>query len=188
MIRCLLAMFALCCLPGPLLAAEWKVADGASLGFQGTYQGEAFEGRFERFRADLRFDADELDQAAFVVDIDLTSAATGNPDYDATLGEPEFFDTARFQAARFATSGFRQTSADGYEADAELTLRDRTRALVFPFRFERDQDQARLTATVVLQRLDYDVGNGEWADTGLIANDVEVRVDLPLLRVAEPAP
>ncbi len=186
MIRCRLPAIPaipaiLACIAVPAAAADWDKGDGARLGFKGVYQGEAFEGVFQRFQPDIRFDADDLASAKFAVEIDLTSAHTGISDYDDTMQQSDFFDTGRFPRATFTTGGFRATGDGGFEADASLTIRNKTQALVFPFRFQRDDDSARLTATVTLNRLDYDVGIGDWADTSLLANPVEVTVDLPLL-------
>lgn len=161
-------------------ATSWQKAEPASLSFKGVYQGEAFEGRFERFDADIVFDPAALGSARFSVAIDLTSARTGLDDYDATMQDADFFDSANHPTARFVTQAFRKTGDDSYEADAELTLRDKTVPLRFPFRFVADGEGARLTATVTLKRLDYDVGIGDWKDTSLIANEVDVTVDLPL--------
>lgn len=168
---------------GGLQAADWQKAEGATLGFKGTYQGEAFEGRFERFTPTVAFDPADLASARFEVEIDVASAKTGIADYDGTMQSSEFFDSATWPTAHFVTFTFRQTGEDTYEADAELTIRDKTAPLVFPFRFAVKGDRAELTSTVVLHRLDFDVGTGDWADPSLIANDIEVTVNLPLTRV-----
>jgi polyisoprenoid-binding protein YceI len=183
----LLAVLATLAAP-PAFAAQWQVGGDASLAFAGRYQGEGFAGRFQRFDAAIRFDGNDLATASFTVEVDLASASTGNEDYDSTVVGPEFFDVERFPKARFVTTAFRKTGDRSYEADATLTLRDRSQPLVFPFTFVRDGDSARLTATVVIKRLDYEVGTGDWTDTELIANEVEVRVDLPLTLKADPAP
>lgn len=164
-------------------AAEWRPGVDAELAFQGRYQGEAFDGRFTRFTANIVFDAETLDAASFEVEIDATSAATGIDEYDSGMQEPEFFHGSRFPTARFVTRSFRALGDDRYEADAELTIRDKTVPLTFPFRFEIDGDSARLTAALTIRRLDFDIGTGDWTDTSLIADEVEVRVDLPLQRL-----
>ncbi len=163
-------------------AGEWQAGAEARLDFQGRYQGEAFDGRFTRFTAKIVFDTEALDAASFEVEIDVTSAATGIEEYDGGMQEPEFFHGSKFPTARFVTRAFRALGENRYEADADLTIRDKTVPLTFPFRFEIDGEQAQLTAAVTIRRLDFDIGTGDWTDTSLISNDVEVRVDLPLLR------
>ena len=41
-------------------------------------------------------------------------------------------------------------------------------------------NQGRLSGTVKLNRLDFGVGQGFWADTSWVANEVTVQVDLSL--------
>lgn len=166
-------------------AQAWTPDGEALLAFRGSYQGEAFEGRFARFAPQVRLDPDDLAGSGIEVDIELASAATGVEDYDSTMQSAEFFDSARFPTARFVARNLR-AQGEGYLADAELTLRDRTVPLAFPFTFAIDGERAVLAAQVVLKRLDFDVGTGEWADTALIANEVEVRVELPLRRATAP--
>lgn len=166
-------------------APGWTPDGEAVLAFRGSYQGESFEGRFARFTPQVRFDPDDLAGSGIEVDIELASAATGVEDYDATMQSAEFFDSARFPTARFVAGNLR-AEGEGYLADGELTLRDRTVPLAFPFGFDIDGERALLRARVVLNRLDFDVGTGEWADTALIADEVEVRVELPLRRAPAP--
>lgn len=164
-------------------AGEWKPSEGARLSFKGAYMGEAFDGTFQRFTPKIVFDTGALESAVLDVDVDVTSAATGIDEYDEGMQEPEFFHGGRYPSARFVTKSVRALGEDRYEADAELTIRGKTVSLPFPFRFEVDDDKARLRAEVTIRRLDFDIGTGDWADTSLIANEVEVRVDLPLERL-----
>ena len=71
---------------------------------------------------------------------------------------------------------------DAQEASGELTLRAQSNPLVVPFSFVTDGKNARLTGEVVVPRLRFGVGQGEWADTIWIGPNVEVRFTLSLLR------
>ena len=66
-------------------------------------------------------------------------------------------------------------------------IRDRSKPLLFPFRFEVDGERATLDAKVMLNRMDFALGEGDWSDPELIAHPVEVRVKL-LLKRRPPAP
>ncbi len=76
----------------------------------------------------------------------------------------------------------RAVDATHFEADATLTLRDKTVALKFPFNFEPNADGARLKAKVTLDRLAFGIGTGDWADESMIGHQVEVNVDLSLVK------
>ena len=73
----------------PAMAADWVTRPGSWLQFETSYDGEPFEGRFERFVPVLRFDPARLDDARFDVRIDLASAGTGHDERDEVLAGVE---------------------------------------------------------------------------------------------------
>ncbi len=163
------------------LAADYTMRTG-TLTFAGQQQGEAFEGRFDRFAPTIQFDAAQLATSKLDVSIDLASADTQNSERDDTLKGSDFFAIADFPKARFVTSAMRAIDATHFEADATLTIRNKTVALKFPFTFEPNADGARLKARVTLDRIAFDVGTGDWADESMIGHQVEVNVDLSLVK------
>ncbi len=178
MLRILFAALAL--LSAAVHAKDWAVDPAAStLGFGGTYQGEKFSGRFTRFEAAIRFDPADLTASRFDVSIDVTSAATGNADYDGQLATREFFDFAHFAKAHFVTHGFKPAGKD-FVADGTLTIRDRSQPVTLEVEFEPNGDGATLDVRTTLKRLDFGIGSGDWADTGVIANEVPVSAHLVL--------
>ena len=70
-------------------AADYVQAPGSPLAFAGSYQEEVFTGRFPAFQTPLSFDPARPAEARLEVDIPLTSASTGNPDYDENLRGPQ---------------------------------------------------------------------------------------------------
>jgi polyisoprenoid-binding protein YceI len=181
--RLLLACTALS-LPLAAIAAEWRVDSADSrLGFRAEAQGEAFEGRFIRFEARIRFDPDALDNSRFAVDIALDSVDSRNSERDEMLAEPEFFNvradtTARYRAERFEARG------DGrFRALGDLTLRGVTRPVPLDFEWRAGAGGATLDGRAELDRLAFDVGGGEWADAEVIAHPVQVTTRLVLVAV-----
>lgn len=162
-------------------AADYTMRAG-TLKFSGQQQGEVFEGRFDTFVPNIRFDAADLANSKLDVGIDLASADTENSERDEALKGADFFAIADFPKARFVTTAMRAIDASRFEADATLTIRDQTVALKFPFTFEAGADGARLQARVTLDRLAFGLGTGDWADAGMIAHEVEVTVDLSLVK------
>jgi polyisoprenoid-binding protein YceI len=76
--------------------------------------------------------------------------------------------------------GALRPSAGGATADADLTIRGKTKRIAFPFRFTTNGTGATLDARVTLDRLDYGLGTGEWADDSVIGHKVDVLVHLVL--------
>src|SRR5690606_35373233 len=100
-------MLLLLALAGVADASDWTVQAGASaLRFTGSMQGERFEGGFDRFQAEIRFDPADLAGARFEVTVDLASADTDNEERDETLLGPDFFNVERSPQAHYSASRF----------------------------------------------------------------------------------
>jgi len=183
MIRTALAI-ALFAAAGAPRAADWSmVADGSSLAFASSYDGEAFNGRFQRFTPAITIDPANPAATRIEVSIDVASVGTDNEERDGTLATPEFFWTGKFPNATFRTTACKAgATAGAIDCEASLTIRDRTVAMPFNLRFEAAGDRATLKAAAKVDRIAFDIGTGEWADTDLIPQFVDVTVDLVLAR------
>lgn len=160
----------------------WQVGEDSTLTFVAVQQGAPFEGRFERFEARIRFSPERPADGELVVTVETDSVDTGYDQRDEVLRSEDFFDVMRWPEARFEASEFRASGGDRYEARGRLTLRDQTHPLTVPFTFRSDGATAELVGEVVVPRLRFGIGQGEWADTTWIGADVTVRFDLQLTR------
>jgi len=177
---------ALAAAPGPA-ATTWTTDSVASrLTFVANLAGGEFEGRFKRFTPSIVFDPADLAHSRFAVDIDLATADTGEQDRDETLKGKDFFAVAQWPEARFETTAFWATGAGAFDATGKLTLRNVTREIHLPFTFmpAADGRSATLSGGTTVHRLDYGVGQGEWSATQWIGDDVRIRFELDLKRVA----
>lgn len=166
-------------------AADWTpVADASSLGFKSAYEGEAFEGRFQKFDATIAFDPAALDASRFEVTIPLSGADTENPERDDTLKSSEFFDAGKQPQAKYSASKFRALGGDRYVADGTLTLRGVSKPVPLEFTWTAGA-QPVLEGKATVNRLDFGVGGGDWADTALIPNAVQVTTKLTLKPATE---
>jgi polyisoprenoid-binding protein YceI len=160
-------------------AADWKPLSGSTLGFTGSFQGESFEGRFEKFDAQIRFDPAKLSESRFDVRIDLGTADTQNDDRDVMLRSEDFFDSRKRPEARFVASRFRALGGNRFIADGVLTLNGISKAVPLSFSWIAGAKPA-LDGEAQLKRLDFAVGSGDWADTELLPNEVKVHTHLLL--------
>jgi polyisoprenoid-binding protein YceI len=171
------------------LAQSWQVEDGSRIGFTAFQQGSPVEGRFETFTAKISFDPDDLGNSRVEVEIDTASITTGHKDRDTTLRSSAFFDVAQWPTARFASDELANESGDTYEAHGQLTIRDVTREVVLPFELTigADPDAAdRLLASakgeVTISRLDYGLGQGDWASTKTVGEEVVIEIEIRATR------
>lgn len=170
----------------PDAPAVWRVDQGSSsIRFSYRYEDEgestAFNGRFDRWRADIRFDAANLEGSAAVVEIETASAATGVAMHDNALPGAEWFDAGAHPRARFRTTRIRARGEGQYEASAELTIRGRTREVEFPFTLRFEGDRAVMDGRASIDRRAFGVGAGGAGDE-LISRDIAISVHVEAVR------
>lgn len=164
----------------PVAARDWQMAKGSSLSFSSSFQGEAFNGNFNRFTPQIRFDPKQLTQARFDVAIDLASADTRNGERDETLKTSDFFDVRKTPSARYTATIFKDLGNGRYQANGSLSLRGISKPVVLVFSWKPGAS-AILTGEASVNRLDFKVGTGDWSDTGILPNAVKIKTVLILV-------
>jgi polyisoprenoid-binding protein YceI len=165
------------------LAIEYDRVDTAksSIKFVPTLMGSKTEGAFSKFTAQVRFDPDKPANAAAKADVDIRSFDIGYDEATAEALGKNWFDVQQFPTADFSVSKVKALGKDRFELTGNLTIRGKTKALTFPVTLNRDTAQtARLDGTVVIKRLDFNLGQGAWSSTGTVANDVTLIIRLAL--------
>jgi polyisoprenoid-binding protein YceI len=165
----------------------WTVDPRASsLAFTASQIGAFVNGKFPNWTGEIVLDPAALAAARIDIKIEMPAVTTNNRDVDSLLKGANFLDVQKFPAARFVSTAVTAKGGDRYEAQGKLTIRDVTRDTVLPFTLAIADDPAqpgRLRATargrLNMKRLDFGVGQNEWAGTGQVAN--EVTVDLTVV-------
>lgn len=164
----------------PVLAADWTIdAAQSHLKFQGTLTGdESFEGEFEAFTAEIHFDPADLASSSARVVVDLTSAKSGDRQRDSFMQLTTWFDPKAESTAVFQTTAFQQLADGSYTADGTLTLKGTTLPISLPFTLVLDGNTAKVDGSLMLNRNDYNVGDGQYAAGKWVGLDVNVIIDL----------
>ena len=165
--------------------AEWNtIRSSSSVNFIATQEGSPFQGLFESFSAEINFDASDPASGQIIGIVEPASVNSGDAERDATLLDRDWFDPNNYPESKFESERIEVMEDGSYRAHAQLTLRGTTNPVVMDFTFESAEvsgiNQGRLSGTVKLNRLDFGVGQGFWADTSWVANEVTVQVDLSL--------
>jgi len=154
-------------------AADYIQAAGSSLAFAGSYQGQVFTGRFPGFSTRLTFDPAQLASSRLDVTIPLASATTANRDYDEQMRGDAFFDAGRYAQAHYVATKFRALGGGRYAADGILSLHGVSKPVTLTFTWTPGA-QPVLSGKASVNRLDFGVGSGDWADTSLIPDAIAV--------------
>jgi cytochrome b561 len=167
--------------------AVWRVDPRASsIGFGFTFSDEDsgashFDGRFSRWRADIRFDPNNLPASSARVVIEMASAADGVALHERNLPTEPWFNVAANPTATFRATEFRHRSGDNYEARGELTLRGRSRNVTLPFTLAITGDRAVMSGRTTIDRTAFGVGSDTEADD-MISKDVTVSIHIEAAR------
>lgn len=155
----------------------WQINHADSfIRFTADQAGASFDGAWQDWSAELRFDSERLEDSSFDVSIRSAAVSTGDAERDATLADPEWFDTARFPVAYYRAGRFTRLADGGFSADGELTIKGAATPVSLQFTVENIAGERVLLGTADLLRLELGVGTGEWQDTAWIADEVRVSV------------
>lgn len=165
-----------------------SVPDASTLAFTARFDGVPFDGGFDAFSVTLDTGPDWPRDADLTVTVDLRSVDTKNVERDTTLAEAAWFDVAQHPQAVYRAQGFAPAEGGSWQAAGALTMKGRTRPLAIRFalapaeagRSLRLVGSFSMRGEAELDRTDFAVGEGEWADGALIGHAVSVRFDVLL--------
>ncbi len=167
--------------PPLALAAQQLDPSRSEIRFTARQMGVSAEGRFRKFAAQVDFHPDRLAQSRATIDIDIASISLGSPENETELKKRAWFNLAGFPTARFTAHRFVQRSGNQYQVDGKLTIKGISRDVSAPFTLQQSGTTLTVSGTVPLKRLQFNIGEGEWADTETVADDVQVSFRLGLI-------
>jgi polyisoprenoid-binding protein YceI len=159
--------------------AQALVPAQSEVAFVAKQLGVPLNGRFKTFTAQSSFNPRSLQTSQIAIQIDLGSVSI-DPETNAELIKPEWFNTSKFPKATFQSSAIKALGAGKFEVTGKLTIKGQTRDLAVPVLVTQAGGLSTATGAFSLKRLEFKIGDGDWADTSVVANDVQVRFKLVL--------
>ena len=159
-------------------AAPQLQAAQSELQFTAKQMGVPIEGKFKRFDAQLSFDPKKPEAGKVSFTIDMGSATLGAAEFDAELVKTPWFNAKSLPQASFVSTSFKPSSAGKIDVAGKLTIKGVARDVVVPVQITQAGANSMATGQLAIKRLDFKIGEGEWADTSVVANDVTVKFKL----------
>ena len=153
--------------------------------FVSKQMGVPVEGRFKKFDAQLAFDPAKPEASKIAFTVDVASATLGVPETDAELPKATWFNTAKFPQATFQSTAVKGLGGGKFEVIGTLGIKGATRNVVVPVVVTQAGATANATGTFSLKRLAFQIGQNEWSDTSMVADDVQVRFKFALTGVGK---
>ena len=155
-------------------------AAASEIGFTTRQMGVPVDGKFGKFTAQVALDPKQPASGSVAFTIDTTSARFGSAEIDVEIPKVIWLDSKRFPQASFQSTAIKAAGPGRFEVAGKLSIKGQTRDVVVPVALTQAGPTSTATGQFVIKRLDFKVGEAEWTDTSLLANDVTVRFKLVL--------
>jgi polyisoprenoid-binding protein YceI len=164
-------------------SAQSVLIDRSEIRFISRQMGVNVEGRFRRWKANVDWKPRDLATSKADFEIDLTSIDLASEESETELQRPRWFDTAKHPVAAFSSTAMKDLGGDKYEIAGRLSIKGTARDVRIPVTVTKDATgNAVAQGQFTIKRLDFSVGDGQWADPTVVADEVLVRVRMVLPR------
>lgn len=148
--------------------------------FVAKQMGVPMDGYFKKFDAQISFDTAKPDAAKIAFTVDSGSATLGAPESDAELPKAAWFNVAKFPQASFQSSSVKALGSGKYQVSGKLTIKGNSKDVDVPVSLTQANGLTTATGQFAIKRLVFKIGEGEWADTSMVADEVQVKFKLAI--------
>lgn len=160
----------------PALASVLKV-DTAKSSVSAVFKQEnvPVDAKFKKFSAVIDYDAAKPDASKATVDIDVASLDLGDPEYSKEIAKKEWFNAAQFPKASFVSTGMKAGANGKLDVSGKLTIKGKTVDARFPLTVKKEGTAQVFEGSLPIKRLAFNIGEGEWKDTSMVADEVLIK-------------
>ena len=167
----------------PVCAQQLQPAQ-SQIGFVSKQMGVPVEGLFKKWTAQISFDPKKPEAGKVAFTIDTGSASFGSAETDAEVVKPAWFNVARFPTASFTSSSIKPLGGGRFEVRGQLSIKGQQQPVLVPVTLAQTGSAGTASGSFTIKRLEFKIGDGEWADTSMVANEVQVSFKLALTGLA----
>jgi polyisoprenoid-binding protein YceI len=169
----------------PALAQQAVVPAQSQITFVSKQMGVPVEGQFKKFDAQVAFDPAKLATSKVAFTVDTGSATLGVKESDAELPKPTWFNVPKFPQATFQSTAIKALGGGKYEVAGKLSIKGTSQDVTVPVTMTQAGAVTTATGSFPIKRLAFKIGENEWADTSMVADDVQVKFKLALTGVGK---
>lgn len=167
---------------GILFAAHIAFADAAAIdagrsAVTATFTqiGVDVTAKFKSVNGVIEFDPANPAGGKAQIAVALASFDLGEPEYNKEVQKKEWFDSAQFPQATFVSSGIKVTAPGKLLVQGKLTIKGKALDVSMPVTFRQDAKTLTFEGTLPIKRLYFDIGEGEWKETDMLADEVIIK-------------
>ena len=157
---------------------------GSEIVFTTKQMGVPVEGKFGKFSAQIALDPKQPETGSVSFSIDTGSARFGSAELDAEVPKATWLNVPKFPQASFQSSAIKAAGPGRFDVSGKLTIKGAVHDVRVPVQVTQAGGNSTATGAFTIKRLEFKVGEAEWADTSMLANDIQVRFKLLLTGLA----
>jgi polyisoprenoid-binding protein YceI len=161
--------------------AQQKLLPAQSdISFVTKQMGVPLDGHFRKFEAQINFDTAKPETAKIAFTVDTGSATLGAPESDAELPKSSWFNVPKFPQASFQSTGVKSLGGGKFQISGKLAIKGNAKDVDVPVTLTQASGITTAVGQFAIKRLAFKIGEGEWADTSMVADDVQVKFKLAI--------
>lgn len=162
---------------GSAHAAQYNtlVPESSRIGFGYSQMSVNMDGSFSQLQAPVfSFDPAKPEAAQVVIEVSLGSIDAGYEEANSELAKDEWLALAAHPLATFKSGKVEALGEGKYQVTGDLSIKGNTKQITAPFTFKEAGDTGIFEGSFTFQRADFAVGEGQWKDFGIVANDIRI--------------
>ncbi|MFZ6848788.1 YceI family protein [Undibacterium sp. RuRC25W] len=133
------------------------------------------DAKFKKFAATIDYNAAKPETSKASVEIDLASFDLGDAEYNKEVLKKEWFNAAQFPKASFVATGMKANGVGKLDVTGTLSIKGKTANVSFPMSIKQEGANQIFDGSLPIKRLTFNIGEGEWKDTGMVADEVTIK-------------
>jgi polyisoprenoid-binding protein YceI len=160
----------------PALAAIAKLDTSKStIGIVFKQMNVPVDAKFKKFTANIDYDNAKPESSKATVDIDVSSFDLGDPEYNQEVLKKEWFNAAQFPKANFISTSMKMGADGKLNVAGNLSIKGKTIVTNFTLNVKKEGNNQVFDGNLPIKRLAFNIGEGEWKDTGMVADEVIIK-------------
>lgn len=162
---------------GGAMTANAAAIDAGNSSITATFKqmGVAVDAKFNTFSGSIDYDAASPATAKAQIVLQTASFDLGDAEYNKEVQKKEWFNTAQFPQATFVTTAIASGGNNKLQAKGKLTIKGKTLDVTLPIDIKQNGNVQTFSGSLPIKRLYFNIGEGEWKDTGMLADEVIVK-------------
>ncbi len=172
-------------------AEEWVIdKDHSNIYFDVKHKYVTVRGLFGDFSGSVVFDPEDADGSRVDFTVKVESIDTNIDRRDEHLRSADFFEVKTYPEMTFSCRQINHVQDNRYIMKGALTIKSVTKDVSIPFTYlglgenplVEGQKMAAFEADFTINRLEYNVGTGKFAEMGVVGKDVRILIALQILK------